>query len=324
MFKRKPQKKNRILRLILRFLKVYAVDRENFNLINPSYKNEGKSKYILNDKSFVFPNGYLELTRKVKQLDIFLRYTGSINLWNTSQRWKRIIPDINKETLILSCYNSLVKSISECKRKFENQVNIKIHLVDDGHQEQFNKELINRSEEENIDIKYYKNENQGNKESFLKCLEISKNCEDLVFFVEDDYLFEVDAISEMIASYSRIATLLKKDINIVPADYPFYYDALYKTAVMLGSEKKFRFVGESLMTFMTSSKIINDNYDLIKQVSIKENDPFELPLHELYKQHPCLAPIGALAYHVSTEAPGLGPHTNWKKTWDQNILKYNL
>lgn len=324
MFKRKYKKQNRILRILLRWLKIYAVERDNFNLINPSFENKGKSQFLFNDKSFVFPNGYVDLKRKIKKLDIILRYTGSVNLWNTSQRWKRIIPDINKETLILSCFNSLTNSISHCQEIFEKRVNIVIHLVDDGYQEDLNKRMTRQGEAKNIKIKYHRNENRGNRESFLKCLEISKSCEDLVLFVEDDYLFEIDAILEMIASYSRLSTMLKQNINISPTDYSFYYDGLYKTAVMLGSDKKYRFVGETLMTFMTSRQIINENYDLIKQVSVRENDPFELPLHELYKNVPCLAPIGSLAYHISTIAPGLSPHADWKKTWDQNFIKYNL
>ncbi len=324
MFKRKYKKQNRLLRILLRWLKIYAVERDNFNLINPSFENKGKAQFLFNNKSFVFPNGYVDLKRKIKKLDIILRYTGSVNLWNTSQRWRRIIPKINKETLILSCFNSLTSSISHSQQYLGKQANIAIHLVDDGHQKDLNDQLIKQSEEKNIEIKYHKNENQGNRESFLKCLEISKSCEDLILFVEDDYLFEIDAILEMIASYSRLSTMLGQDINMSPTDYSFYYDGLYKTAVMLGSDKKYRFVGETLMTFMTSREIINKNYDLIKQVSERENDPFELPLHELYKTVPCLAPIGSLAYHISTIAPGLTPHADWKNTWDENLIKHNL
>ena len=320
MFKRKFKKQSRILRLILRFLKIYAVERDNFNLVNPPIKNAGKSAFIFNNKSIVLPNGYVDIKRKVKNLDIVLRYCSTVNLWKTSQTWKRIIPDIDKETLILTCFKSLIASINDFQKKYKNELKIKLHLVDDGHQENFNQKLISLSDQLNVETKYYKNENQGNKQSFQKCLELSKSFDDLVFFVEDDYLFEKNAIEECVLSYSRLATQLDQDIIISPTDYWFYYDTLYNTSVILGANYKFRFVGETLMTFLTSKKIIEKNYDLIEKVSLEENDPFEKPLHELYKKHPCLAPIGSLSYHISTIASGTTPHSNWKKTWDSYFL----
>ena len=74
------------------------------------------------------------------------------------------------------------------------------------------------------------------------------------------------------------------------------------------------------MTFLTSKKIIEKNYSLIEQVSLNENDPFEKPLHELYKKHPCLAPIGSLSYHISTIASGISPHDDLKKLWESYYL----
>jgi hypothetical protein len=321
MFKRKPKKQNKILRLILRLLGVYAVERDNFNLVNPSINNEGKSTFIFNKKSFVFPNGYVDLKRKVKSLDIVLRYCTTVNLWKTSQTWKRIIPDINKEDLVMTCFKSLLSSINQLKKNQGKKLKITLHLIDDGHIEIFNKKILSLSNKLNIETKYYKNENQGNKESFLKSLNLSKNFDDLIFFVEDDYLFEENAIEECILSYSRLASLLNEDIIITPTDYSFYYDSLYKTSVMLGANYKFRFVGETLMTFLISKEIIEKNFKIIEKVSTYENYPFEKPLHELYTKHPCLAPIGSLSYHISTIAPGTTPHSNWKKTWDKYFLK---
>ena len=151
MFKRKFKKQSRILRLILRFLKIYAVERDNFNLVNPPIKNEGKSAFIFNNKSIVLPNGYVDIKRKVKNLDIVLRYCSTVNLWKTSQTWKRIIPDINKETLILTCFKSLIASINDFQKKYNNELKIKLHLVDDGHQEDFNQKLISLSDQLNIE-----------------------------------------------------------------------------------------------------------------------------------------------------------------------------
>ena len=322
MFKRTVKKRNILVRLILKLLKIYAVERESFNLINPQIYNRGKSTFILNDKSFIFPTGYVEIDRKIKSVNIIYRYCSSVNLWGASKKWRRIIPNINKETLILSCINSLIVSINHFVKNYGNKVKIHINLVDDGHDNEFNKVIFNILEKDNIYFSYYKNPNTGNQKSFLFSLELCKKFDDLVFFVEDDYLFEDSAIEELILSYSRISSAIKSEIFICPSDYSFYYDKLYHTSLILGANKKFRFVGETLMTILTSRKVIDDNYNKLKQIALEKNDPFEKPLHEIYKNIPCFAPIGALAYHVSTEAPGLSPHSDWKKVWDKNFTTF--
>ena len=38
-----------------------------------------------------------------------------------------------------------------------------------------------------------------------------KNAEDLIYFVEDDYLHKKDAIKEMIFAYEKFSTIFSKD-----------------------------------------------------------------------------------------------------------------
>ena len=110
MFKRKITKYNKFKKFLLKFLNIYAFDKENFNIINPETENISKNFYKLNDKSYILSNGFLELKRKINQIDIFYRFNPSINLWNSSTNWKRVIQNINKETLIKVCLLSLLVS----------------------------------------------------------------------------------------------------------------------------------------------------------------------------------------------------------------------
>ena len=59
--------------------------------------------------------------------------------------------------------------------------------------------------------------------SLLQSFELGKeHGEDLIFFVEDDYLHFEPMMEEMIAfSYERIAITINKDIFMCPADYPY-------------------------------------------------------------------------------------------------------
>ena len=107
MFSRKINKKNKIKRLILKVLNVYAIDKFTFNFINPKIDNNSSNYDILNYKSFNLSSGFVNLDRKIKSLDIMFRYSPSNSLWQSTDRWKRIIPNINKEILIKVCLMSL-------------------------------------------------------------------------------------------------------------------------------------------------------------------------------------------------------------------------
>ena len=75
---------------------------------------------------------------------------------------------------------------------------------------------------------------------------MSKLSEDLIYFVEDDYIHEVDSITEMFFTYERIASLTNKELIICPADYPYLYTQAENTKVFL--EKSI--IGEKLMKLL--------------------------------------------------------------------------
>ena len=94
MFPRKYKKLSSFKRFILKLLNVYALDKETLNLVNPNYKNSGNNVFKINKETIVLSRGVLKLDRKIKSLDIFYRYAPNNLMWNSSARWKRIIPNI--------------------------------------------------------------------------------------------------------------------------------------------------------------------------------------------------------------------------------------
>ena len=111
MFKRKLLKQSKFRRLLLKLLNVYAIDKETFNLVNPMTDNKGSNFFKFNDKSYILSSGYLDLKRKINSLDIYYRYSPNVDLWNTKGSWKRIIPNIDKQTLIKVSLLSLKESV---------------------------------------------------------------------------------------------------------------------------------------------------------------------------------------------------------------------
>ena len=314
MFKRKLIKQNKFKRLLLRLLNIYAIDRETFELINPQNDYHAENYYKFNDKSLILSSGYLDFKSKINKLDIYYRFSPNTALWNSSGKWKRIIPNINKETLIKVSLLSLKNSIIEFLKK--NNLKISLNLIYDKSTEKFNDELKKILDNNKFSINIICSKIDGNRGTYLECCDQAEKSEDLIFFVEDDYIFKINSIEEMLYSYLRISTQLDKELFLVPTDYVFYYDKNYNTSIFIGKNHKWRIVKETLLTFLFTKKILETHKKNIRLVGEKINDPFEKPLHSIFKQVPCLAPITSLSYHISRSIPSIEP--DWLKVWEDN------
>ncbi len=157
--------------------------------------------------------------------------------------------------------------------------------------------------------------------NFYNSLMIARKAEeDIIYFVEDDYLHSEDAITEMIFAYEKFNTIFSKELFLLPSDYPYLYSKDDTTKIYLGEKYHWRLVSESLVTFMTSKRLIEDNFKNLEKMGMEWVDPWERPLHEIYNSYPCLSPIPSLAVHCANinSIFGVSPFINLKKLWDDN------
>ena len=281
MFKRKLKKQNKFKRFLLKLLNVYAINKETFELINPNIPNQAKNYYKFNDKSLILSSGFLNFNRKIKKLDILYRFSPDVDLWNSTGSWKRIIPNIDKKTLIKVSLLSLKKSILFFLE--ENNLDISLNLIFDKSSYEFNEELKTILFNDKFEVKFFESNIKGNRGTYLECCNQAEKAEDLIFFVEDDYLFKKNSIDELLFTYLRISTQTNREIFLTPTYYPFYYDSNYLTSIYLGKNYRWRLVKETLLTFLFSKKIFNIYKDKIRAVGEVENDPFEKPLHQIFE-----------------------------------------
>ncbi len=313
MFPRKYNKQSKLKRFILKIFNLYAIEKETLNLVNPNYQNQGSNHFELNEKSIILSNGFLDLKRKIDNLDIYFRFAPNNALWNSTERWKRIVPNIDKKILIKVCLCSLKESILNFVSKKNLNVTINLITEFENQDEKFNNELLQLLKCDQINSKLIYSKVSGNRGTYLECCDQAENAQDIIFFVEDDYLFELNSIEEMIISFSRFSSLIKKDIFLCPSDYPFYYDSTYNTFLLFGKDYRWRKVEETLLTIMFSKELFQIFKKQIRQVGEKNNDPFEKPLHEIFKTNYCFAPISSLSYHISRGVPAI--NEKWLDLW---------
>ncbi len=322
---------------ICRLLGYEIIDQNNL-YIPTSNKSTSDNLSVLGKKSITLPLGDVKITRPIKSLDIIIKTCTSINL--VSQSKKRIFEKEKSEYTFRSI-NSLIKSIKHAQRESQN-ISFKIYVIDSNshidHLKLIENKLINSNVPHEIiklNVSDFENEfikiNQTNQDfannmkatmsSIYKSLLIAKkNSSDLIYFVEDDYIHQKEAIAEMLFTYEKISSQSGRELIICPSDYPFLYNKVENTQIYIGNRRHWRVTGETLLTFMIGKKLIEKHWDLLENMCKIENTPFEKPLHKIYEQEICLSPIPSLVMHCTNinSVFGIPPNFNWKKIWDES------
>ena len=320
---------------ICRKLGYEIIDQNSFELVTSNkILTDDLSKLGLS--SINLPLGEVKVTRKVKALDIIVRTCASVNM--LTQNKTRLFEE-HKIEYTLRTIRSLLYSTNFDPQLKKLKINFKI--IDHNSTEENLKKIddvfkkFNTDYEIiNLDVSKFKDQidktnqrgetvtsNQmSNMANIHQSLLEAKKSEDLIYFVEDDYLHKRNSIKEMIFTYERISSQINSEIIICPADYPYLYAKTEATLNFLGHRCHWRKVGETLCTFLTSKQIIEKYWDKYVSMCQKEHAPFEKPMHEIYEKELCISPIPSLAVHFTNinSIFGLSPNVDWKKIWDEN------
>ena len=319
-------------KLFIQICKLFGLELIDQNRFSSPTLNKELSQdlSILNEKSIILPLGEVKITRKVKSILIIIRLNTEIEIWD--QNKKRLFEQPKIEYTVRSI-NSLIKSINFCKIKYPN-LKIKTLIIDDNsNNENLNriKKIIQKDDFEIISLDHKRFEakikRQNSKETYsnlaslLQGFEIGKERgDDLIFFVEDDYLHFEPMLEEMVASYERISSQIGKDIFMCPSDYPYLYMTNEKTNILIGNKRHWRTVNKTLCTFMTSKNLLDKYWDNFNKTCQDRHDPFEKYINEIYEKEICISPIKSLSLHLTNvnSSYGLSPFIDFRKLWDQN------
>ena len=314
---------------LARLLGYEIIDQNNF--VSPTLEKELNDQLsVINQKSIILPLGNVKITKKVKSLLIVLRMNTVVEIWD--QKKKRLFEQPKIEYSIRSI-NSLIKAITVCRNKYP-VIKIKTIIVDDQSKKDDLDKIRKLIQDQNIEIipldhekyksiikKQEKTETFSNLASLLQSFEIGKNqSDDLIFFIEDDYIHSETMLDEMISSYERIASQVKKDIIMCPADYPYLYMNNEKTNILIGSNRHWRTINKTLCTFMLSKNLLSKYWENFYKTCLDRHDPFEKYINEIYENEICISPIKSLSLHLTNinSSYGLSPFLDYKKMWEDN------
>ena len=327
-------KKSIIKKLFIKLSKVLGyeiIDQSDFS--SPTLEKElNEDLSIINKKSIILPLGEVKIIKKVRSILVIFRTNTDVEIWD--QNKKRLFEEPKIE-YSLRALNSLIKSINFSKHKYPN-LKFKTIIVDDNSKKENLDKIeklivrsdldisitpLNHNKYRDIIKKQKNDQTFSNLASLLQSFELGKkHAEDLVLFVEDDYLHFEPMLEEMIASYERVASQLNREIFMCPADYPYLYMNNEKTNILVGNKRHWRTINQTLCTFMTTKNLLDKYWDNFKNTCLDRNDPFEKHLNEIYTKEFCISPLKSLSLHLTNvnSSYGLSPFINYKKLWDEN------
>ena len=319
----------KIFTRICKFFGYEIIDQNVF--YSPTLNKElNEDLSIINKKSIVLPLGEVKISRKVNSVLIILRMNTEVQIWD--QNKKRLFQQPKIEYSVRSL-KSLIKSYEFCKNKYSN-LRIKLIIIKDRSKNDNLTRIEKIIEGKNIDLitldhnefkekiaEQKTEETFSNLASLYKSFEIGKDIgEDLIYFLEDDYIHFQTMLDEMVSTFERIASQMKKDIFMCPADYPYLYMNEEKTNVLIGSSRHWRTINKSLCSFMTTKNLLDKYWINFQKTCEDRNDPFEKYINEIYKKELCISPINSLSVHLSNinSSYGLAPFINYTQIWEDN------
>jgi len=333
---KKPSFVKKLFVKLCRLVGFEIIDQSNLNL-PVSNRSAADNLSRLGKEIITIPLGKTKILRPVKSLDIIIKTCTSVNL--VTQNKKRIF-EKDKSEYTFRTINSLINSL-KFDKEFLKKINIKIYVIDHNSKNidlEKIKNIIQTSNIEfeiiNLDVDKFKliktidknnslieHNMKATMASILTSFNIAKEkSDDLIYFVEDDYIHKKEGIIEMVSTYEKIASELNRELFLCPVDYPYLYKKLDNSNILIGNNYHWRTVNESLLTFLTSKSLINKHWNELVLMAKNEHSPFETPLHKIYEKELCLSPIPSLAMHCTNinSVFGLSPNINWKKLWEEN------
>lgn len=160
----------------------------------------------------------------------------------------------------------------------------------------------------------------GNAASIGHCLDIAYNCkEDLIFFMEDDYILHPDCIKLMVGAQEHFSSVLRVPVCMHPTDYPDRYTGKVDPCViLLHGDRHWRTIYKTTGTFLIPRDALLANWQNISKFryyGLRPGCDEDSTINTTYRTFPCFSPIPGLAHHlqyIHTLSPYLDLDAHYK------------
>lgn len=242
------------------------------------------------------------------------------------------ITGTSKTEISKRCVLSFLKSVEYAASQKKDVLHL-VKIFDDHSTEELTsylKSLCIKFSIDNLSVQLEELEERGIMNSIRSCYEwLKDNGKDLVYQVQDDYLFEESAVFEMLDVWFQIYNECDKSECIIsPYNMWHLWATSYRNrttprTVICGTKRYWIQYYDMSCSFMTSHNQFNKHWDLYETFfSINPSkgingDLEAISLNYMLTQRGVLGitPVNSLALHMQGEQE-IDPYINWKEKWN--------
>lgn len=222
------------------------------------------------------------------------------------------------------CVKSLIASINYAQSRLPD-VEFRLQVFDD-HSENI-VELCELIGVVNVPYTITSLDTHGIMPSILRCYEYGKDHgKQLVYFIQDDYLYFETAIWEMLVDYNAFSTMIGVDeISMFPWDDPYRYlphNTVETSHIVHGVKRHYRTNYHPSCCFLTHINIIRSNWDLFHDMGTSPITKYmEMDtIGRLFTERGywLFSPIPSQALHLQFETEK-DPYIDWQALWDTYV-----
>lgn len=251
---------------------------------------------------------------------------------NSYQNQKRYASDDRTE-ISKKCVKSFLESIKQCTLTHPH-ISHTVAIIDDHSSSslvKFIKKIIIKYTSPSIQLYYIPlTDVTGISESIKACYHwLKDNGTDLVYQVQDDYLFFPSAISDMIDVYQQILDETGSHSIVSPYNDSWLWLALYRNkstprTLFIGKRGYWIQYYDMSCSFLTSHHQFIQHWDLyeiflylIDKVKQNHNDLENKSLNYILTQRGVLGivPVSSVSFHLQSEMEK-DPHIDYRPLWD--------
>lgn len=228
-----------------------------------------------------------------------------------------------KAEITRRCSLSLVATMNHCKTLMLD-AEFELVIFDDHSDEDTVKELQYNLSTATFPTQLIQLETHGIMPSILRCYEHGRDFgKDIVYFAQDDYLYDTAALHGMIDTMYMTTNKLGNFTSIYPYDDPYKYipeNTAVLSHIIRNQGRHWRTLPMTASCFMTHIKVIKDNWDLFEAmgkhaVTAKMEDE---TINQLFRTrgYYLFVPIPSLALHMQYDTE-LDDQIDWRVWWDR-------
>lgn len=229
-----------------------------------------------------------------------------------------------KPEVTLRCVTSLVRSMNHAVEMIP-EFEFTLKVFDDHSDPKHIKKLEEILKHAHFTVEWEDLKTRGIMPSILACYEHSlAHGKELVYFIQDDYLYYESCIFDMMNAYLDFSTALGQPVGIYPYNDPYLYHPInchVPTRLVQGRTQYWRTIPGSANCFMTHHAVIRAHWDLFEKMG--KSDPYDAHMEDASinriwqeRELSMFAPMSSLALHMGYDTEK-DPFIDWTSLWKQ-------